>query len=55
MQVLVNLQLKLLDKYNTRKNLNKDKSLIGFIGAPWTLLVYMLKLKNNNNEFEFVS
>ena len=26
----------------TRKNLNKDKSLICFIGAPWTLLVYML-------------
>ena len=23
----------------TRKNLNKEKSLIGFIGAPWTLLV----------------
>ncbi len=36
----------------TRKNLDKDKSLIGFIGAPWTLLVYMLKLKNNNNELE---
>ncbi len=33
----------------TRKNLNKDKSLICFIGAPWTLLVYMLNLKNSNN------
>ena len=30
----------------TRKNLNKDKSLICFIGAPWTLLVYMLNLKD---------
>ena len=33
----------------TRKNLNKDKSLICFIGAPWTLLVYMLNLKNSND------
>ena len=30
----------------TRKNLNKDKSLICFIGAPWTLLVYMFDLKD---------
>ena len=29
----------------TKKNLNGDKSLIGFIGAPWTLLVYMLNIK----------
>ena len=34
----------------TRKKLSKDKSLIGFIGAPWTLLVYMFDLKINNNE-----
>ena len=33
----------------TRKSLNKDKSLICFIGAPWTLLVYMLNLKNSND------
>ena len=33
----------------TRKKLNKDKSLICFIGAPWTLLVYMLNLKNSND------
>ncbi len=32
----------------TRKKLSKDKSLIGFIGAPWTLLMYMFDLKNNN-------
>jgi uroporphyrinogen decarboxylase len=34
----------------TRKNLNKKKSLIAFIGAPWTLLIYMLGLKKNKNE-----
>ncbi len=34
----------------TRKKLSKDKSLIGFIGAPWTLLVYMFDLKINKNE-----
>ena len=28
-----------------RKNLDKKKSLISFIGAPWTLLVYMLSIK----------
>ena len=26
-----------------KKNLHKDKSLISFIGAPWTLITYMLK------------
>ena len=34
----------------TRENLHKDKSLISFIGAPWTLLIYMLNLKNDKNE-----
>jgi len=34
----------------TRKNLDKKKSLIAFVGAPWTLLVYMLKIKNNKTE-----
>ncbi len=31
----------------TRKKLNKEKSLISFIGAPWTLLIYMLNLRND--------
>jgi len=34
----------------TRNNLNKKKSLISFIGAPWTLIVYMFGLKINKNE-----
>ena len=29
----------------TRKKLDKRKSLIAFVGAPWTLLVYMLNIK----------
>ena len=33
----------------TRKNLNKNKSLISFIGAPWTLLIYMLGAKIEKN------
>jgi uroporphyrinogen decarboxylase len=34
----------------TRKNLDKKKSLIAFIGAPWTLLIYMLGAKENKNK-----
>ena len=34
----------------TRKKLDKKKSLISFIGAPWTLLVYMLNIKSKKNE-----
>ena len=34
----------------TRKKLCKEKSLISFIGAPWTLLVYMLGIKKNRTE-----
>ena len=34
----------------TRKKLDKKKSLISFIGAPWTLLIYMLNLKKSKKE-----
>jgi uroporphyrinogen decarboxylase len=34
----------------TRKKLKKEKSLISFIGAPWTLLIYMLGAKENKNK-----
>ena len=37
----------------TREKLNDDKSLISFIGAPWTLVVYMLGLKKNKLELDF--
>ena len=33
----------------TRKRLNNEKSLICFIGAPWTLLFYMFNGKKNPN------
>ena len=36
----------------TRKKLEKDKSLICFIGAPWTLLIYMLDLKKADNSLD---
>ncbi len=36
----------------TRAKLDKNKSLIGFIGAPWTLLVYMLNIKKNKTEID---
>ena len=39
--------------YNIRKKLNNNKSLIGFVGAPWTLLVYMLNKKSPKNNFNF--
>ena len=29
----------------TRKKLEKDKTLISFVGAPWTLLIYIFNLK----------
>jgi uroporphyrinogen decarboxylase len=29
----------------TREKLSKEKTLIAFIGAPWTLIIYMLKIK----------
>ena len=34
----------------TRKKFIKSKSLISFIGAPWTLIVYMLNVKEDKDE-----
>tara|TARA_B100000963_G_scaffold126623_1_gene110505 strand:+ start:205 stop:1209 length:1005 start_codon:yes stop_codon:yes gene_type:complete len=34
----------------TRKKLNKKKALISFVGAPWTLLVYMIGAKQSKSE-----
>ena len=38
----------------TKKKLNIKKSLISFIGAPWTLAIYMLGMKKNKNEIDFI-
>jgi len=35
------------------KNNLKEKNLIGFVGAPWTLLLYMLNKKSPKNSFDF--
>ena len=37
----------------TREKLDKEKSLIGFIGAPWTLLTYMLGVKESKKEVDY--
>ena len=34
----------------TRAKLDQGKSLISFVGAPWTLLIYMLGLKEDKNK-----
>jgi uroporphyrinogen decarboxylase len=36
----------------TRNKLDKKKSLISFIGAPWTLIVYMFGLKKSKNQID---
>ena len=38
----------------TRNKLEKNKSLISFVGAPWTLLIYMLGIKKNKDEIDLV-
>src|SRR5210317_2242951 len=35
----------------TRKKLDKKKSLIGFVGSPWTLLVYILNKRSPKKNF----
>ena len=37
----------------TKKKLDQNKSLISFVGAPWTLLIYMLGAKKNKNELVY--
>ena len=37
----------------TRSKLTKSKSLISFIGAPWTLIIYMLNAKESKEEINF--
>ena len=36
----------------TKKKLKKDQTLISFVGAPWTILIYMLNLKSSDNRLQ---
>jgi uroporphyrinogen decarboxylase len=38
----------------TRERLDKEKSLISFVGAPWTLLIYMMGLKESKNKINLL-
>ena len=37
----------------TREKLNVEKSLIAFVGAPWTLLIYMLGIKEGEKKINY--
>ena len=39
----------------TRNTLKKNKSLIAFVGAPWTLIIYLYNLKKQNQLNEKIS
>ena len=38
----------------SNNQLTKNKSTIGFVGAPWTLLLYMLNKESPKNNFDFI-